>query len=163
MEPETRALTAIGRAVSAGEYARERMGWAEFSQAMARFHQRYDLYLTPTTATPPLPVGALRVSAAERLGMRALATLRMGRPLLWAGIVDRLASESLAPVPFTQLANLTGLPALSLPLYTTDEGLPTGVQFVARFGREDLLLGLAAQLEAAEPWADRRPPLTASL
>jgi amidase len=158
-EPETRALATIGRAISAGEYARQRKRWGEFSRQMAAFHARQDLYLTPTTATPPIPIGALNTSSAERLGMRVLHALRLGKPLLWAGILDRLADENLAPVPFTQLANLTGLPAISLPLYPEGQPLPVGVQFVAPFGREDLLLRLAAQLEAAAPWTHRRPVL----
>jgi len=154
-EPETRALATIGRAISAGEYARQRKRWAGFARQMAAFHARHDLYLTPTTAQPPVPIGSLRPSNVERVGMRVLHALRLGRPLLWAGILDRLADENLAPVPFTQLANLTGLPALSLPLYPEAQPLPVGVQFVAPFGREDLLLRLAAQLEAAAPWTHR--------
>jgi amidase len=159
MEPETQTLAAVGRAVSAGEYALQRNRWAVFSRQMAKFFERFDLYLTPTTAALPVPIGAQRAPAAERWAMRAAATLGLGRPLLWAGVLDRIAEENLAPVPFTQLANLTGLPALSLPLYPAPGGLPTGVQFVAPFGREDVLLQLAAQLEAAEPWAGRPLPL----
>jgi amidase len=56
---------------------------------------------------------------------------------------------------------MTGQPAISLPLHMTPDGLPIGVQLVAAYGREDLLLGVAAQLERTAPWADRRPPLHA--
>ncbi len=61
-------------------------------------------------------------------------------------------------VSFTPIANLTGLPAMSVPLHWNDAGLPIGSHFLARFGAEDVLFPLAAQLEAAHPWADRRPP-----
>ena len=64
-------------------------------------------------------------------------------------------------VSFTSPFDLTGQPAISLPLHWNADGLPIGVQLVARYGREDVLLRLAAQLEAARPWADRRPPVSA--
>ena len=70
---------------------------------------------------------------------------------------DKIARDSLQYVPFTQLANLTGTPAMSVPLHWTADGLPLGVQFVARFGEEDRLLQLAAQLETARPWFSRLP------
>ncbi|HLA18228.1 MAG TPA: amidase family protein, partial [Dehalococcoidia bacterium] len=65
-------------------------------------------------------------------------------------------------VPFTPLANATGQPAISVPLFWNDDGLPVGSHFVARFGDEATLFRLAAQLEQARPWADRRPPVSAT-
>lgn len=62
-------------------------------------------------------------------------------------------------VPFTPTFNITGQPAVSLPLHWTDEGIPVGVQLVAADAREDVLVRVSAQLEAARPWADRHPPL----
>ncbi|EFF82629.1 hypothetical protein HMP0015_1841 [Acinetobacter haemolyticus ATCC 19194] len=63
-----------------------------------------------------------------------------------------MVQDNLSWVPFTQLANVTGLPAMSVPLYWNKHGLPLGSQFIAPFGREDRLLQLAAQLEQAQPW-----------
>ena len=70
-----------------------------------------------------------------------------------------MINENLGWVPYTQLANLTGRPAMSVPLHWTPEGLPMGVQLVGRLGSEATLLRLAGQLEDAAPWFDRRPPL----
>ena len=73
------------------------------------------------------------------------------------GIVDQVVEPNLAWVPYTQLANVTGRPAISLPLYRTPDGLPMGVQFVGRLRSEGLLLRLARQLEVAAPWVQHLP------
>ncbi|SHU30867.1 6-aminohexanoate-cyclic-dimer hydrolase [Mycobacteroides abscessus subsp. abscessus] len=88
-----------------------------------------------------------------------LLRTKTARVLKYANIVDSMINDNLGWVPYTQLANLTGRPAISLPLYQTPKGLPLGVQFVAPLGGESLLIRLAAQLEATEPWAHRRPTL----
>ena len=75
--------------------------------------------------------------------------------------VDEMAHGPLSATPNTQLFNMTGQPAISLPLSWSGAGLPIGTQWVGPYGREDLLLRLAAQLEAARPWATRRPPMLA--
>ena len=95
--------------------------------------------------------------------MRAVGQVLLTSRTTWiarrAGFVDRMVDENLGPVPYTQLANITGRPAISLPLHWTPEGLPLGVQFVAPLGGETTLLALAAELEQARPWFDRQPPL----
>ena len=83
----------------------------------------------------------------------------MVRILELAGITEQFVQRNLGWVPYAQLANLTGRPAISLPLYWTPDGLPLGVQFVAPLQGEKLLLRLARQLEVAAPWADRHAPV----
>ncbi|ETW25920.1 amidase [Mycobacterium gastri] len=128
-----------------------------YIQSLTTFHESYDYFLTPTLATPPLAVGATATSPRLQTASRLLSKLRAGKLLALSGILDQLIQESLGWVPYTQLANLTGRPAISVPLHWTDDGLPLGVQFVGRLGADGDLLQLAAQLEEARPWAQRHP------
>lgn len=117
---------------SALDYAKSVAAAALFRRALAQWwHGGFDLLLTPTLARIPFPIGSFTNDPADPL-----------KP-------SRLASEW---VRFTAQFNMSGQPAISLPLHRTAEGLPVGVQLVAAYGREDLLLRLAAQLEAASPW-----------
>lgn len=156
-ELDTRALAMLGRALTSGEYVQAHQQWNVFGRALGHFFQDYDLYLTPTVAAPPARIGELDTPRGEQLALRPLLRLNAGRLLMHTGVVDKLAFRSLARTPFTQLANLTGTPAMSVPLHWSDEGLPVGSQFTAPVGGEGLLLRLAAQLEQAHPWWDRIP------
>jgi len=160
-EPMTRILETLGKATSAGTLTAHLAQWNQHARALARFHQRFDLLLTPTLAHPPVRHGAgdpppWQQAALDVLDRSGLLSL-LARTGLAASTVDKIATDSLQYVPFTQLANLTGTPAMSVPLHWTADGLPLGVQFVAPFGREDRLLQLAAQLEQARPWFERLP------
>jgi len=126
-------------------------------RALAAFHEDYDLLLTPTLATPPPKIGAFIQPLAMRAIAKALVTLRGGGLLRHTPIVTDMIEQNLGWVPYTQLANITGRPAMSVPLHWTASGLPLGVQFVGRLGAEGQLLRLAAELEQAQPWAKRRP------
>ena len=88
---------------------------------------------------------------------------RAGKVLAASGMLDQLIAENLGWVPYTQLANLTGRPAISVPLHWTQTGLPLGVQLVGRLGSDGLLLQLAAQLEEAQPWFHRYAQLDPAL
>lgn len=159
VEGPTWALKLLGDAFSAGEFVLAIRQWNTFARQMGIFHETYDLYLTPTVAFPPVKIGELKPKPAEEKAMRIVNSLNLGRLLRLSGIADKLATESLAKTPYTQLANLTGQPAMSVPLHWTADGLPIGVQFIARFGDEATLFRLAGQLEKARPWFDRRPRL----
>jgi Asp-tRNA(Asn)/Glu-tRNA(Gln) amidotransferase A subunit family amidase len=132
-------------------------------RALAGFHETHDLLLTPTLAQPPLRVGALTSSNALQRTARLMARARAGRLLAATGVLDEIIAENIGWVPYTQLANLTGRPAVSVPLHWTAAGLPLGVQLVGRLGADGLLLQLAAQLEQAQPWRHRYAHLDAGL
>jgi amidase len=154
--PDTRALALLGRAMSAGALVELRAHWNGFARALGEFHAHHDLFLTPTTALGPARIGALDTPRPVQLLSTVIDRLGAGRVLLKSGIVDELSFKNLERTPFTQLANLTFVPAMSVPLHQGQDGLPVGVQFVARFGAEATLLRLAAQLERAAPWSMRR-------
>lgn len=97
----------------------------------------------------------------QRLSELLLRT-RTTRLMRVGGVVDQIIERNLAWVPYTQLANVTGRPAISLPLHWTPDGLPMGVQLIGRLRSEELLLRLARQLEIAAPWAQRRPTMAAA-
>jgi len=141
VEPLTWALADLGRSSTAAEWlwARE---WLQLNarEVAAWWTEGHDLLLTPTIAEPPPVLGTFDSPPDNPLhGLFRAAEV----------------------VPFTPPFNVTGQPAISLPLHWSADGLPIGVQLVAAFGREDLLLRVAAQLEAAQPWTDRRPPVHA--
>lgn len=137
LEPGNAALAAHARALSASEYASS-VDWMQgFQRRMAGWWEDgFDVLLTPVLNGPPPPLGWLVDPGQGRT--RAVA--------LWQ---------------YTAQFNVTGQPAISLPLHWTSEGLPIGIQLVAAYGREDLLIRLAAQIEQAAPWADRYPPIHA--
>ena len=115
-------------------------GMQMLARQIAGFHQTYDVWLTPTLGTPPVELGFIQSTPED--------------PMLGF-------TRSAEFVPFTPIQNATGQPAMSVPLYRNEAGLPIGLHFAGRFGDEATLFRLAAQLEAAQPWAQRRPPTAA--
>jgi amidase len=159
VEPATWLLAQIGRALSALDLHQAREEACAAGRSLAAFHRDHDVWVTATTAHPPPAIGALALTAAERVGLGVLRVAPV-RAVLMRVLAD-LAEKSLEPTPNTQLFNQTGQPAMSVPLAHGPAGLPIGVQFAAGFGREDVLFRLAAQLERAHPWAGRRPAVCA--
>lgn len=158
----TLALAAIGRTVSAGEFAQALKHWGRVARQMGRFFEDVDLYLTPTTAAPPAKVGELTPTPAERRQMSVALATRAWRMIMKTGLIDEMVEKNLSRTPFTQLANVTGLPAISVPMHQHSDGMPCGAQLIGPYGREDRLLVIATQLERAAPWFDRRAAMAAS-
>ena len=152
LELLTRTLATLGETISAGEFYKSKQNWNTYGRCMGQFHQMYDLYLTPSVAMPALKIGEKEPNPMELLFLSFTNKLGLGKLLLKSGLVEKIAKDNLGPNPFSQLANLTGQPAMSVPLHWTKEKLPIGVQFIAPVGEEGLLLQLAAQLEQAHPW-----------
>jgi amidase len=136
MEPDNWAFYEIGSATSAADYLASVQWMQDWRRGLASWwhDDGYDVLVTPVIAGPPPAIGWLR---DPELGTERLVELML----------------------FTAQFNMSGQPAMSLPLGMSADGLPIGVQFVARYGAEDLLLRLASQIENAAPWADRIPPL----
>ncbi|HTV23131.1 MAG TPA: amidase family protein, partial [Polyangiaceae bacterium] len=129
------------------------------AREVTRFYDEYDVLLTPVLGAPPLPIGALQPRGAELLAHQTIARFKLGRALKFRRIIEATVSRVFEFVPFSPVANVTGQPSMSVPLYWNNQGLPIGTMFTARFGDEATLLRLAAQLEAARPWQNRRPPV----
>ena len=158
-EQDTLIVAALGRAVGSVGHMQALENRHNHVRALAGFHQTHDLLLTPTLAKPPIRIGELDTPKPLRIGAEVLLRTRTAGFLLHTGITDQIVNENLGWVPYTQLANITGRPAASVPLHWTAGGLPLGIQLVAPPGGEGLLIRVAAQLERARPWAQRRPEL----
>jgi Asp-tRNA(Asn)/Glu-tRNA(Gln) amidotransferase A subunit family amidase len=137
VEPGAWAVSEMGRKRTAVEYARAIRVMHTMGRAVGRFFTQSDVLLTPTMCSPPHPLGVLSLSSPDAEAFR-----------------DALVGSTAFTAPF----NCSGNPAMSVPLYWTGGGLPIGVQFVGEFGGDDVLFRLAAQLERAKPWAQKRPP-----
>lgn len=133
-EGTTWGLYEQGKQISASQYIGAKAMLQMAGRQTARFHETYDLWLTPTLGKPPVTLGTFDMDERD---------------------VTKSFGAQIDYVPFTAMQNATGQPAINLPLYWNKENLPIGVQFVGRFGDEETLLKLAASIEKAAPWAAR--------
>lgn len=138
LEGLTIGLYEAGKKVTAAQYLGAVASLQGLARQVAAWHQRYDVWITPVLATPPMKIGT--VDFDERDPQKGFAP-----------IIDY--------VPFTALQNATGQPAIALPLHLSADGLPVGVQFVGRVGEEARLLQLARTIEKAAPWKQRHPAI----
>lgn len=160
-ETATWLVGMLGRQLGALQLTMAERRLHALTRRHATYFDAYDVLLTPTVALPPPPHYALQPKGAEALLQEALAAANLGPVLRLPGVVDKLAEKIFEFIPWTPLANVTGQPSMSVPLWWNDEGLPLGAMFTARYCEEATLLRLASQLEQARPWRDRRPPVHA--
>ncbi len=133
-EGTTWGLYQAGKGVSASQYLQAKALIQRAGRDAAKFHETYDVWLTPTLGRPPVPLGTFDMMEKD---------------------ITKSFGAQIDYVPFTAMQNATGQPAINLPLFWNADGLPVGTQFVGRFGDEETLLKLAAQIEQAAPWKDR--------
>jgi amidase len=136
IEPRNAAYRQAGRALGVVGYLQSRAWLSMWGRRMADWWGGHDLLLTPTLGARPPELGWFTAAGPEQEGPRIVSF-----------------------IPYTAQFNMTGQPAVSLPLHWTPEGLPVGVQLVAAYGQEDILVRVASQLEQAAPWRDRHPPV----
>ena len=115
------------------------------------------MHLSSTWAFPPVEIGELQPTAIQRAALSTLRRASIG--VVLRTVLHELAEKSLSKTPNTQVFNMTGQPAMNVPLWWNDAGLPIGVQIAGKFGDEKRMLRLAAQLELARPWAEKMPTL----
>ena len=136
----TLAMAAIARKTNAIDYAAAELDAFRIARTLADFFTDIDVFLSPTLCTPAIRIGELDTMADDLSHVSPILRRYM---------------------PGTSMFNMSGQPAMSVPLAWTSGGMPIGMSFAARFGREDVLFRLAGQLEVARPWWNRRPPLCA--
>ncbi|MDH4105937.1 MAG: amidase [Gammaproteobacteria bacterium] len=158
VELATWVLAKMGEAQSGGEVTAALWTMQQFSRQWLGWSSEFDVLLTPTVGVPPLPIGANQLSTMQRSALRVLTSLPGSALLSQQDKVIAAFEPVFESSPYTMIANVTGQPSLSLPLHWTADGLPMGMLFTARIGDESTLMQLAAQIEQAQPWADRIAP-----
>ncbi len=138
IEPRNARYRQAGRDLGAVAYLESRAWAGMWARRMADWWNDHDLLVTPTVGAPPPELGWFTAAGPRQEGQRIVSF-----------------------IPYTAQFNMTGQPAVTLPLHWTPAGLPAGVQLVAAYGREDMLIRVASQLEQAAPWSDRHPPVHA--
>ena len=159
-ELTTRVMALLAEAFDANTYVSSVATLQREARRLVDHYRGFDLILTPTLAKPPILVGELDPKGFDRVAQSLLVATGWKALLKIETLIDEAASHVSGFVPFTPVANFTGRPSMSVPLFWNSADLPIGVMFTGHFGDEQTLFSLAAQLEEARPWRDRQPPVT---
>lgn len=160
VEPNTWLLYKLGKSFSANAFALAKLKWNEINRKLADFHKGYDLLLTPTLGMRPFKIGEMNNPPFEENALRLLNALGISTVIRYTGMIEKIAEKTFSWIPYPPLANITGQPSMTVPLYWTGaENLPVGVMFTGRWQDEATLFRLAAQLEQAQPWFDKVAPI----
>ncbi|MEJ2620983.1 MAG: amidase [Candidatus Thiodiazotropha sp.] len=157
IELYTKFLSVAGSGISQDKLEHSMNICKSAYQSISVLHQQFDLILTPTVATPPLESDAVDPNYFEKIFMRMMVATGLGKKIVNRRSLDLAIDKSLYVTPFTPIANVTGQPAMSVPLYWDDDGLPHGAHFMADVGGDGTLLMLARQLECVCPWVNKVP------
>jgi amidase len=157
MELNTKFMSLAGSAVDPERLEDSLDIWKKASQRLSELHKQYDVILTPTVATPPLEGDALDPNPLEKLIMNIIVFTGLGEMVVNNIALNMAIDKALYALPVVPIANITGQPAMSVPLYWDDDNLPHGAHFMADVGQDSTLFMLAGQLEEACPWVNKVP------
>ncbi len=161
LENTTRMLDYVGKSFSGYDYALARHTLQVISRRVVEQIESYDVILLPITSKPPPLIGSLRPKFTDEFLNSIVMNLKLGWifrvPIIRDAILQKLAPENLCYSPDTLLQNATGQPAMNVPSYWTDKGIPLGTQFVSKIGDEATLISLASQIEEISSWKHRIP------
>lgn len=153
LEPQTYNMAMLGRSLSAVDLVHAKQGWHDSQYQTGKLLTQYDMILCPTVPTPAVKHGVLPPSRTEEMLMRSAGVLNkgfdMGKYAFSSGMIEKLSAPVLSKMAFTLLGNVTGLPAMSVPVGMSKKGLPIGMQLIGRMNDETTLLSLAGEMERA--------------
>ena len=153
LEPQTYNMALLGRSLSAVDLAHAKQGWHDSQYQTGLLLETYDMILCPTVPTPAVKHGVLPPSGMDEMLMRSAEVLNkginMGKYAFSSGMIEKLSHPVLGKMAFTLLGNVTGLPAMSIPVGMSEKGLPIGMQLIGRMNDEAALLSLAGEIERA--------------
>ncbi len=156
------ASYSLGKQMKALDFVKAKRRWRQLGVIMDQMLNTYDMVLTPTLGEPPVLVGSQQPGNKDLFSMKLISSfvgkLILSSSKLTYSILEEITQNTMkGQMPFTLIPNITGQPAMSVPLYWSKDGLPCGVQFIGRYGGEAKLLKLAGQLEKAQPWSEKKP------
>lgn len=153
LEPQTYNMALMGRSLSAVDLVHAKQGWHDSQYQTGLLLEKYDMILCPTVPTPAVKHGVLPPNIMDEMMMRSAEVLNkgidVGKYAFSSGMIEKLSHPVLSKMAFTLLGNVTGLPAMSVPVGTSKNGLPIGMQLIGRMNDEETLFSVAGEMERA--------------